>query len=84
MQKATEMNRNNGTKLGGTQGIVKWFNTQKGFGFITLDDGREAFVHFSKVRGRQSLNEGEKVCAQLWKGEKGLYCTDVEVDESGA
>jgi len=78
------MNANNGQKLGAGSGTVKWFNTQKGFGFIVLDDGREAFVHFSKVRGRQSLQEGQKVLCQIWKGDKGLFCTDVELDESGS
>jgi cold shock protein len=46
------------------QGIVKWFNAQKGFGFIQPDDGgKDVFVHISAVEraGMQSLNEGQKV-----------------------
>lgn len=73
--------KNNGVRLGATQGVVKWFSQEKGFGFITLEDGREAFVHFSKVRNRGMLGEGQNVAAQLWKGDKGLYCTDVEPEE---
>jgi cold shock protein len=51
-----------------TQGIVKWFNSQKGFGFIQPDDGtRDVFVHISAVEraGLQGLQEGQKVTFEL-------------------
>ena len=51
-----------------TQGIVKWFNGQKGFGFIQPDDGsKDVFVHISAVEraGMQGLNEGQKVSFEL-------------------
>jgi CspA family cold shock protein len=45
------------------KGRVKWFNPKKGYGFITSDDGKEVFVHFSSVQGEgfRSLREGEEV-----------------------
>ena len=51
-----------------TQGTVKWFNSQKGFGFIQPDDGsKDVFVHISAVEraGMQSLNEGQKVSFEV-------------------
>jgi cold shock protein len=51
-----------------TQGTVKWFNSQKGYGFIQPDDGgRDVFVHISAVEraGMQGLNEGQKVSFEL-------------------
>ena len=51
-----------------TQGTVKWFNSQKGFGFIQPDDGtKDVFVHISAVEcaGLQGLNEGQKVTFEL-------------------
>ena len=51
-----------------TQGIVKWFNGQKGYGFIQPDDGsRDVFVHISAVEsaGMQGLNEGQKVSFEV-------------------
>ena len=59
-----------------TSGTVKWFNIQKGFGFIAPDDGgKDAFVHISAVErsGLRSLNEGQKVGFELvsdWKSGK--------------
>jgi CspA family cold shock protein len=51
-----------------TQGTVKWFNNQKGFGFIQPDDGsKDVFVHISAVEraGMQNLNEGQKIVFEL-------------------
>lgn len=46
-----------------TQGTVKWFNSEKGFGFITREDGDDLFVHYSEIQtmGYRSLDEGEQV-----------------------
>lgn len=63
------------------QGTVKWFNFNKGFGFITRENGEDIFVHFRSVRGkgRKSLPEGQRVEFVVTKGEKGLQAEDVEV-----
>lgn len=51
------------------QGTVKWFNADKGFGFITGSDGKDAFVHFSSIKtdGFKSLEEGQKLVTMLNK-----------------
>ncbi len=57
-------------------GTVKWFNTQKGYGFIQPDDGgNDVFVHISAVEraGLMSLNEGQKISYELEKGRNGKY-----------
>jgi cold shock protein len=62
-----------------SQGTVKWFNDQKGFGFITADDGREYFVHHTSITGNgfKTLSEGAKVQFNIEKSEKGLRATEV-------
>jgi CspA family cold shock protein len=54
-------------------GTVKWFNEQKGFGFITQDDGSDVFVHYSAIEasGFRALNEGDEVEFQVVQGSKG-------------
>lgn len=61
-------------------GTVKWFNAQKGFGFITTDDGKDVFVHFSGISGNgyKSLEEGEKVQFDITSGDKGEQAVNVE------
>ena len=62
-------------------GTVKWFNTNKGFGFITRDNGDDVFVHFRSIRGQghRALIEGQRVEFNVTKGEKGLQAEDVAI-----
>jgi CspA family cold shock protein len=61
------------------QGVVKWFNPEKGFGFIQKEDGEDVFVHFSaiKAEGYKSLNEGQRVQFDVEKGPRGLQAANV-------
>ena len=60
-------------------GIVKWFNNEKGFGFITTEEGKDLFVHFSAIQteGFKSLEEGESVQFEIVEGAKGLQAANV-------
>ena len=62
------------------QGTVKWFKSEKGFGFIQREAGDDVFVHFSAIQGDgyKSLEEGEKVSFDVVKGPKGLQAENVE------
>jgi cold shock protein len=59
--------------MGQYKGIVKWFNTVKGYGFLGRDGGSDVFVHFSSIQkeGYKSLKEGEEVIFDIIQGEKG-------------
>ncbi|MCW2718169.1 MAG: cold shock protein [Pseudonocardiales bacterium] len=63
------------------QGTVKWFNGEKGYGFITPDDGgKDVFVHYSAITGGgfRSLEEGQRVYFELGQGQKGPQADNVE------
>jgi len=62
-------------------GTVKWFNTSKGFGFITRDNGDDVFVHFRSIRGQghRTLFEGQRVEFDITEGDKGLQAEDVAI-----
>ncbi len=66
-------------------GKVKWFNDSKGFGFITLEDGLDVFVHYSSIKadgkanGFKSLREGQAVEFDLYEGDKGPQAQNVTV-----
>jgi CspA family cold shock protein len=61
------------------QGKVKWFNSQKGFGFITTDEGEDVFVHYSAISGQgfRTLEEGQRVSFEVQNGPKGLQASGV-------
>ncbi len=63
-------------------GTVKWFNNQKGYGFITRESGDDVFVHYSSIRGDgyRSLEEGMQVEFSVKENDKGLQAYDVTVE----
>jgi CspA family cold shock protein len=63
-------------------GVVKWFSDEKGYGFITPDDGgKDAFVHFSGIAGDgfRTLAEGARVSFEVSDGQKGPQATNVQI-----
>ena len=64
------------------QGTVKWFNDDKGYGFITRESGDDVFVHFSAIQGDgfKTLSEGQHVTFDVEEGERGLQAANVVKD----
>ncbi|MED1091738.1 cold-shock protein [Bacillus paramycoides] len=62
------------------QGKVKWFNADKGFGFIEREGGEDVFVHFSAIQidGFKSLDEGQSVMFEVEQGQRGPQATNVQ------
>jgi len=60
-------------------GTVKWFNSSKGFGFISREEGNDVFVHYKAIAGEgfKTLDEGDKVEFEVEEGPKGLQATNV-------
>ena len=62
-------------------GIVKWYNQEKGFGFISCNDGNDIFVHHSQIKEKgpeKDLHEGENVTFSITEGEKGPMAVNVQ------
>ena len=64
-----------------TNGIVKWFNNEKGFGFITVEGGKDVFAHFSAIQtdGFKSLEEGQRVSFNIVNGAKGPQAENITI-----
>jgi CspA family cold shock protein len=62
-------------------GIVKWFNSSKGYGFISREEGEDVFVHYRSIEGDgyKSLDEGDEVSYKVEQGDKGLQAVNVSV-----
>ena len=62
-----------------TTGTVKWFNSEKGFGFITVEGGNDVFAHFSAIQGEgvKTLEEGQKVSFEIEQGDRGPQAANI-------
>ena len=61
------------------QGTVKWFSNEKGYGFITTDDGKDVFVHYSSIQGEgfKTLDEGQAVEFEITQSDRGPQASNV-------
>ena len=61
-------------------GKVKWFNAEKGYGFITTDEGQDIFAHYSQIQkdGFKTLDENERVSFEVVDGDKGPQASNIE------
>ncbi|MDG3142746.1 cold-shock protein [Streptococcus suis] len=61
------------------QGTVKWFNAEKGFGFISTEEGQDVFAHFSQIQadGFKSLEDGQKVSFDVEEGQRGSQAVNI-------
>jgi CspA family cold shock protein len=66
--------------MGKLTGTVKWFDSKKGYGFITADNGQDVFVHYTGISGNgfRTLEEGERGSFNVTESDKGLKAVDVE------
>ena len=62
-----------------TTGTVKWFNSEKGFGFITVEGGNDVFAHFSAIQGEgfKTLEEGQNVSFEIVEGDRGPQAANI-------
>ncbi len=62
------------------EGVVKWFNEKKGYGFISMEDGKDIFVHYSSIQtpGFKTLAEGDKVSLDIEDGNRGPVAKNVQ------
>jgi len=67
-----------------TNGIVKWFNNKKGYGFIEQEEGKDIFVHYSLINmsGFKTLSEGDQIIFDLEESERGPVAKNVEKDQA--
>lgn len=61
-------------------GVVKWFNAEKGYGFISVEGGNDVFVHYSAIQGEgfKTLEEGQEVTFEIVEGDRGPQAANVE------
>jgi cold shock protein len=76
-----EFKKNKVSEVHDMNGTVKWFNGQKGFGFITGEDGKDVFAHFSQIKGDgyKTLEEGQKVTYNVVEGPKGPQAENITI-----
>ncbi len=62
------------------EGVVKWFNEKKGYGFISMEDGKDIFIHYSSIQtpGFKTLAEGDKVSLDIEDGNRGPVAKNVQ------